>query len=123
MKVALFTVLFVCGCFLGHSEGAQRTHSPQRGVASWYAESKYTANGERYHSSSMTAAHRTLPFGTMVKVTNLSQNCAAVVRINDRGPYKKGRIIDLSKAAAQQLKMIGAGTASVQVEVVGLAGR
>jgi rare lipoprotein A len=59
----------------------------------------------------------------MVKVTNLSSNCAAVVRINDRGPYKKGRIIDLSKAAARQLKMIGAGTASVQVEVVGLAGR
>jgi rare lipoprotein A len=71
----------------------------------------------------MTAAHRTLPFGTVVKVTNLTANCAAVVRINDRGPYKKGRIIDVSKAAAKQLKMIGAGTASVQVEVIGLAGR
>jgi len=72
----------------------------------------------------MAAAHRTLPFGTMVKVTNnLSANCSTVVRINDRGPYKKGRIIDVSKAAAKQLKMMGAGTASVEVEVVGLAER
>jgi rare lipoprotein A len=123
MKLALFGALLLSACSIGHSGYAQPGHSPQRGVASWYAESQLTASGEKYHSSSMTAAHRTLPFGTMVKVTNLSSNCAAVVRINDRGPYKKGRIIDLSKAAARQLKMIGAGTASVQVEVVGLAGR
>lgn len=120
MKAALISALLLCSCALGRSGDAK---PPQRGIASWYAESRGTANGERYNASSLTAAHRTLPFGTMVKVTNLSTNCVAEVRINDRGPFKKGRIIDVSKAAAKQLKMIGSGVASVQIEVVGLAER
>ena len=123
MKLLLIGVLLLCACPFGHSGDAPQGDSPQRGVASWYAESRLTASGEKYSASSLTAAHRTLPFGTIVKVTNLSTSCATVVRINDRGPYVKGRIIDVSKAAAKQLKMIGSGTASVQVEVVGLAER
>ena len=123
MKVALFGALLLCACALGQAGCEMQGRSRQRGVASWYGEPQITASGERYSPSALTAAHRTLPFGTMVKVTNLSTNCAAVVRINDRGPFKKGRIIDVSKAAAKQLKMIGAGTASVQIEVVGLAER
>jgi len=123
MKAALIGALMLCACPLGRSGGAPQAHSPQKGIASWYAESRGTASGEKYSASSLTAAHRTLPFGTMVKVTNLSTNCIAVVRINDRGPFIRSRIIDVSKAAARQLKMIEAGTASVEIEVVGLAER
>jgi rare lipoprotein A len=118
MKAALMVALMLFACPFGRSGDGARTHPPQRGTASWYAESRGTASGEKYSPASMTAAHRTLPFGTMVKVTNLSTNCTAVVRINDRGPFAKSRIIDVSKAAAQQLKMIGSGTASVQIEVL-----
>lgn len=90
----------------------------QRGVASWYAENSGTASGEHYNPSGMTAAHRTLPLGTMVQVKNLSTGCCCTVRINDRGPFRKGRIIDVSKAAAQKLRMIEAGTANVELVVV-----
>lgn len=94
----------------------------QRGVASWYGyECSSTASGERYNPNSMTAAHRTLPFGTMVRVTNLSSNRSTVLRINNRGPYRKGRIIDVSKAGAQQLQMMKSGVAHVKVEVIGKA--
>jgi rare lipoprotein A len=87
----------------------------QRGTASWYgSECSKTASGEQYNPSAMTAAHRSLPFGTMVQVKNLSTGCSATVRINDRGPYRKSRVIDVSKAAAQQLKMIQSGTAKVE---------
>jgi rare lipoprotein A len=85
------------------------------GRASWYIE-KHTASGERYNRHAFTAAHRTLPLGTRVKVTNLSNGKTATVRINDRGPYKKGRIIDLSYAAALQLGMIRKGVVKVKVE-------
>ena len=92
----------------------------QRGKASWYGrECRSTASGERYDPSSMTAAHRTLPFGTMVRVTNLNSKRSTVVRINNRGPFKKGRIIDVSKAAALQLAMMSAGVVPVSVEVIG----
>lgn len=77
---------------------------------------KKTASGEIYRSSKLTAAHRTLPFGTEVKVTNLSNGRSVKVRINDRGPYKKGRIIDLSKAAARKLGLLQKGIATVKIE-------
>jgi len=94
----------------------------QKGVASWYgSEFKKTASGERYDPNSMTAAHRTLPFGTKVRVTHLKNQRSVVVRINNRGPYTRGRIIDLSKAAAKELNMIRFGVA--KVEVVVLAGK
>ena len=91
----------------------------QMGKASWYGGKWHggpTASGETYNKRSMTAAHRSLPFGTRVRVTNLRNGKSVVVRINNRGPYIKGRIIDLSEAAAEQLGMIKAGVVPVKVE-------
>lgn len=91
------------------------------GVASWYGpgfHGRLTANGERYDMNGMTAAHKTLKFGTKVRVTNKNNGKSVVVRINDRGPYADKRIIDLSKGAANAIGMIASGTASVSVEVL-----
>ena len=93
----------------------------ERGVASWYGKKFHgnpTSNGERYDMYRMTAAHKTLPLPTNVKVTNLSNGRSVIVRVNDRGPFVKNRLIDLSFAAAQELDMIGAGTARVEVEAL-----
>lgn len=87
--------------------------SAQCGRASWYALYSKTASGERMNPSAMTAAHRSLPFGTKVAVTNKRNGKTVVVRINDRGPFIKGRVIDLSKAAAQKLGFLGAGHTAV----------
>ncbi|WP_338939782.1 septal ring lytic transglycosylase RlpA family protein [Paraburkholderia sp. 22B1P] len=95
--------------------------APQTGHASWYAckfEGRRTANGERYDGHALTAAHRTLPFGTYVRVTSLSTAKSIVVRINDRGPFVKGRIIDLSYAAASALGLTRAPSMGVQIERV-----
>ncbi|PJI48917.1 MAG: septal ring lytic transglycosylase RlpA family lipoprotein [Pseudomonas sp.] len=89
------------------------------GTASYYGKAhhgKRTASGERFNQNALTAAHRTLPFGTRVKVTNLDNGRSVVVRINDRGPFGRGRIIDVSKAAAEQLNMLRSGTAPVRLE-------
>lgn len=89
------------------------------GEASWYGpgfHGRKTASGERFDTNELTAAHKTLPFGTLLKVTNLANNLYTVVRINDRGPYVRGRIIDLSKAAKTQIEM--GGTARVQIQQV-----
>ncbi len=97
---------------------AQQTY---RGGASWYGpgfHGRLTANGETFNSNHLTAAHRTLPFGTKLRVTNLNNGRSVVVRVNDRGPFIKGRIIDLSAAAARRIKMIDSGVASVRVEVM-----
>lgn len=91
----------------------------QEGVASWYGpgfQGRKTANGERFNTYEMTAAHKTLPFNTLVKVTNLSNGVSTIVRINDRGPFVRGRIIDLSNAAKNELQM--GGLASVKLEIV-----
>ncbi|MRI58855.1 MAG: septal ring lytic transglycosylase RlpA family lipoprotein [Epsilonproteobacteria bacterium] len=93
-----------------------------RGIASWYGEDfhgKRTSNGEIYDMYDLTAAHKTLPMNTMVKVTNLRNGKSVVVRINDRGPFVAGRIIDLSYAAAKRIGLVGAGTAPVELEVLG----
>ena len=92
-----------------------------QGKASWYGREQHghlTANGERFDMYALTAAHRTLHMNTHVRVTNLSNGRSCVVRINDRGPYGRGRIIDLSYAAAKLLGMIDAGVALVRVEVL-----
>lgn len=92
-----------------------------RGIASFYGsefEGKMTANGEIFSQSDMTAAHRTLPFGTILKVKNLKNNKTVTVRVNDRGPFKDDRILDLSKAAAEQLGIIRDGTAQVEITVM-----
>lgn len=84
------------------------------GIASWYSEGHTTANGERFNPQALTAAHRTLPFNTRVRVTHKGRS--VVVRINDRGPFVKGRIIDLSKEAARRLGI--RGVARVTLEVI-----
>jgi rare lipoprotein A len=90
-------------------------HADQVGHASWYALTSRTASGEPMNANELTAAHRSLPFGTRVLVENLTNGRSVVVRINDRGPFIGGRIIDLSKAAAASIGMIDAGTAKVRV--------
>jgi rare lipoprotein A len=92
------------------------------GSASWYGpgfNGRTTANGEVYDQNAMTAAHPSLKFGTRVKVTNLNNNRSVVVRINDRGPYSGGRVIDLSAAAASALNMISSGVAPVEMTILG----
>ena len=94
----------------------------QQGVASWYGEQfheKKTANGETYNMYAMTAAHKTLPFGTMVEVVNVENKKSTIVRINDRGPFCQGRIIDLSHSAANKIDMIKNGTAAVEITALG----
>jgi rare lipoprotein A len=98
---------------------AEVSAESMRGKASFYGHGTKTASGERYNPNGMTAAHRTLPFGTQVRVTDLGSRRSVVVRINDRGPFIKGRIIDVSRGAAQQLGMIGRGVANVEIQVVG----
>lgn len=87
--------------------------SAKCGQASWYALTSKTASGERMNAKKLTAAHKTLPFGTVVTVTNQKNGKSVKVRINDRGPFIKGRIIDLSKAAAAKIGMINSGHARV----------
>ena len=103
------------------TDGPASAGSPSAsvGVASYYANKYHgrkTSSGERYNMHALTAAHRTLPFGSKVKVTNLENQRSVVVRINDRGPFVRGRIIDVSLEAARQLQMVSAGLARVKVE-------
>jgi len=124
MRFALLTALAVlaCGCAGAQSVTAPPPGPPpETGVASYYAhqhDGRRTASGERFNMTAMTAAHRRLAFGTRVRVTNLNNGRSVVVRINDRGPYLKSRVIDLSYAAAQELRMIDSGTARVQLDIL-----
>lgn len=98
----------------------------QRGMASWYGpdfHGKSTSSGESYNMHAMTAAHKTLPIPVMVRVKNLDNGKTVVVRVNDRGPFAKGRIIDLSYAAAKKLDMIGPGTARVEITALDASGQ
>lgn len=109
LYLILFTFIFCsCGKFV-----------TQTGKASFYSDGlsgSKTANGEKYKPAEYTAAHKKLPFGTKVTVTNISNGKSVTVRINDRGPYVSGRIIDLSKVAAKDLGMINAGVAKVKIK-------
>ena len=115
---------FLCGLFLLAS--CSRKTSPagsgklthQTGKASYYGnefDGRKTASGEIFRQNKLTAAHRSLPFGTMVTVKNLANGRTVTVRINDRGPFAKGRIIDLSKSAAQSIDMVKQGVVSVEI--------
>ena len=107
---------FLGSCTVGYSD-----RRVQIGYASYYADKYHgrrTACGEIYDKNKLTAAHRTLPCGTVVRVTNLENGESVVVRINDRGPFVRGRIIDLSYEAARRLKMIRKGVVKVKVEVL-----
>ncbi len=96
--------------------------SVQHGKASWYGircnGGTHTASGERLHDTAATAAHKTLPMGTKVRVTNLANGKSEIVRINDRGPYTKGRVIDVTEGVAQRLGFRSRGIVSVKVEVL-----
>lgn len=120
---------FICGCARKrvHASSptspisAQLPNEESIGYASWYGHpyhGRRTSNGETYDMNTMTAAHRTLPFDTMVRVSNLDNGKVVTVRINDRGPFVKDRIIDLSHAAARQIEMVGPGTARVSLEIL-----
>ena len=110
------TKLFALSALVVSTIAMPTISSAQTGIASVYSEGR-TATGEQVVASGMTAAHRSLPFGTMVRVTNTSNGRSVVVRINDRGPFVKGRIIDLTPGAAHAIGIAGLG--SVTVDVVG----
>ncbi|WP_447589375.1 septal ring lytic transglycosylase RlpA family protein [Aquipseudomonas campi] len=111
---SLTVLLTGCSIFGGGSGSYDET-----GKASYYGRAHHgnkTASGERFDQNALTAAHRTLPFGSQVRVTNLDNNRSVVLRINDRGPYGRGRIIDVSRRAAEQLDMLRSGVAPVRVQ-------
>ena len=112
-STALAITALLFGCALGGpSASAEETKPIQTGAASWYGpgfHGKRTANGETFNTNALTAAHKTLPFGTQLRVTNERTGKSVVVRINDRGPYAHGRVIDLSKAAAEAVGISGVG--------------
>lgn len=108
--------LAATGCVAASGAEAATAMRTQAGVASWYGpgfHGRTTANGEHFNTHALTAAHRTLPFGTKVRVTNKSNGRSVVVRINDRGPYVGGRVIDLSDASARALGMSGLAKVSL----------
>lgn len=117
---ALLLAAGTFGC--ASTRGVTLPRDARVGVASYYAHAHHgrrTASGERFDMTELTAAHRTLPFGTRVRVTNLANGRRAVVRINDRGPFKGKRIIDLSYAAARELGMVADGITRVRLEILG----
>lgn len=121
---ALLLGQLLSGCSM-HRYDKPRVGTSQRGVASWYGEpfhGRKTASGEIYDMHGMTAAHRELPLGTIVQVKNLDNGREARLRVNDRGPFVKGRVLDVSYAGAQQLGMVGPGTARIELRVVQLGG-
>jgi rare lipoprotein A len=94
------------------------TKAASQGVASFYTEGTETASGEKFDTNDLTAAHPTLPFGTRLRVTNVASGQSVTVRVNDRGPYVHGRVVDVSHSAADALGMVGKGLANVKLEVV-----
>jgi rare lipoprotein A len=99
-------------------KNAAGTQPASHGLASFYTEGTRTASGEKFDTHELTAAHPTLPFGTRLRVTNVATGRSVTVRVNDRGPYVPGRVVDVSYSAAQSLGMVGAGVANVKLDVV-----
>lgn len=119
LTVQLVLVADDASVAISKGDPTETTRYVEVGEASWYGpgfQSRKTASGERFDTYEMTAAHKTLPFGTLLKVTNLETNLWTIVKINDRGPYVRGRIIDLSRAAKDAIGM--SGTAQVRIEVI-----
>jgi len=96
----------------------KEAHPATSGVASFYSEGQETANGEQFNPNELTAAHPSLPFGTHLRVTNVSTGRSVTVRVNDRGPFVRGRVVDVSYSAARALGMLHAGVANVKLDVV-----
>ncbi len=122
--LALSLLAFVAGVAPATAAGPKRYHGgeTESGKASWYGRSQghVTASGERFNENELTAAHRRLPFGSVVRVTNLQNGRSVEVRINDRGPWTGGRILDVSSAAADVLEMKKSGIVPVRMEVMEL---
>lgn len=119
-SLVLFLLVLAAGCGGSGPEVGTGSDDYQTGLASYYGEKfrgRPTASGEIFDPDKMTAAHKTLAFGTVVKVTRVDDGKSVTVRINDRGPFVEGRIIDLSEGAARKLDMIAAGVVKVRVEV------
>ena len=120
IALAALSLATLSGCVTTHPTPGHP--APEVGMASYYGDALHgrrTANGERFDMHALTAAHRTLPFNTRVEVTNLENGRSVVVRINDRGPFVEGRVIDLSQAAAKELRFLGRGTTRVRLKIVG----
>ena len=124
-RAALAAAFASCAALMGGAVVDGAMHEAEArgfaGKASWYGRELHgrrTASGERFNMNAMTAAHRSLRFGTRVRVTNRRNGRSVVVRINDRGPFTGGRVIDLSYAAARKIGMVASGTAPVRVEVL-----
>ena len=100
------------------SERQGTSGGKSHGIASFYSEGSMTASGEKFDPKELTAAHPTLPFGTKLRVTNTHTGRSVTVRVNDRGPYVPGRVVDVSHSAAQELGMVGRGVAPVKLDVV-----
>ena len=103
------------------TEAVEEAREKLSGMVSWYADKFHgqkTSSGELYNKNELTAAHRTLPFGTKVKVTNIKNGKSVVVKINDRGPHSKSRVLDLSRAAFTEIGSINAGVLNIEMEVV-----
>lgn len=120
--LALALLVAAVACPVAADAGAHHAkHRRETGLATWYGPGfghQRTASGERFDPGALTAAHRTLPFGTRVRVTNLENGRHVVVRINDRGPWRKDRVLDLSRAAARKLGFLDDGVARVRLEVL-----
>ena len=126
LTLVCFLLLAAAGCAKKKPVAAApvmvKPGTTETGIASWYGNpyhGRRAANGEIYDMEKLTAAHRTLPFGARVRVTNLDNGMDVEVRINDRGPFVDGRVIDLSRAAARQIAMLGPGTARVRLLILG----
>jgi rare lipoprotein A len=113
MVVGVLAGFLMLGAFDSGAEAKSTT-----GVASYYKSGKQTANGESFNPNGLTAAHRTLPFGTKIRVTNMRNGKSVVVRINDRGPFIRGRVIDLSLGAARLVGMTSSGVAKVTYSIL-----
>lgn len=122
---SILSIYLASFCTLGHAKTASPKEAEvtaQKGIASYYSNrfhGRKTANGERFDQNGLTAMHRTLPFGTRLRVTNLSNNRSVEVRINDRGRLRPRRVLDLSRRAATELGFLHAGLAQVKYEVIG----
>ena len=123
VSLVLFMAVLIAGCAGRGGGQGERVSAPsgwngEQGQASFYADryhGRQTASGERHDRNALTAAHRSLPFGTHVRVTRLDNGRETVVRINDRGPFVRGRVIDVSRRAAEELDMIGPGVVNVRL--------
>ena len=119
--VLTLTMVFLAGCGAIQNTVMPGVGHVRFGMASWYGDEFHgsnTASGEEYDMSKLTAAHRTLPFGTLIHVRNIENSRGVIVRINDRGPLKQERIIDLSFAAAKKIRMLDGGVARVRLEII-----